>query len=103
VTVVRISKGSFDVGDVEHARLLLRDSENALRHVLVELPGLIHYYVGVDAEKGYLTNVSVWDTLEHAQQMDTLPEMLAQRPILEAAGVGFEAITNHQVIWAITA
>jgi hypothetical protein len=103
VTVVRISKGSFDIGDVEHARLLLRDSEDALRHVLVELPGLIHYYVGVDAEQGYLTNVSVWDTLEHAHQMDTLPEMLAQRPILEAAGVGFEAITNHQVIWAITA
>jgi hypothetical protein len=103
VTVVRISKGSFDVGDFHHARSLLRDSENALLEVLVELPGLIHYYVGVDAEKGYLTNVSVWDTLEHAQQMDILPEMLAQRPILEAAGVAFEAISNHQVIWAITA
>jgi len=103
VTVVRISKGSFDVGDVERAELLLRDSEDGLRDVLVELPGLIHYYVGVDAEKGYLTNVSVWDTLEHAHQMDTLQEMLALRPIFEAAGVGFEAITNHQVIWAITA
>lgn len=103
MTVVRISKGSFDVGTVEQARSLLRDSEIALRDALVELQGLIHYYVGVDAERGYLTNVSVWDTLEHAHQMDTLPEMLAQRPILEAAGVGFEAITNHQVIWAITA
>ena len=103
MTVVRISKGSFDLGDVETARLLLRDSEDVLRDVLADLPGLIHYYVGVDAEKGYLTNVSVWDTLEHAHQMDTLQEMLAQRPILEAAGVGFEAITNHQVIWAITA
>ena len=103
MAVVRISKGSVAVGNVEHARSLLRDSENALRQVLVELPGLIHYYVGVDAEMGYLTNVSVWDTLEHAHQMDTLQEMLAQRPILEAAGVGFEPITNHQVIWTITA
>jgi hypothetical protein len=34
--------------------------------------------------------------------MDTLSAMLAQRPILEGAGVTFEPITNHETIWAIT-
>jgi hypothetical protein len=34
--------------------------------------------------------------------MDTLQPMLAQRPLLEAAGVSFKAITNHETLWAIT-
>ena len=28
--------------------------------------------------------------------------MLAQRPVLEAAGVTFEPITNHDTLWTIT-
>jgi hypothetical protein len=28
--------------------------------------------------------------------------MLAQRPILEGAGVSFETITNHEALWTIT-
>jgi hypothetical protein len=58
--------------------------------------------VGIDREMGYLTNVSIWDSLEHAHQMDSLLPMLAQRPILEGAGVGFESITNHETVWTIT-
>jgi hypothetical protein len=100
--VVRISKGTFDVAGVDEAEQRLVASERALRGPLEALPGLIHYYVGIDRERGYLTNVSVWDTLEHAHQMDTLQAMLAQRPILEAAGVGFDVITNHETLWTIT-
>jgi hypothetical protein len=100
--VVRISKGGFEPTNVVDAERLLKESERALRGALTQLPGLLHYYVGIDRERGSLTNVSVWDSLEHAHQMDTLPEMIAQRPILEAAGVAFEVITNHDTIWTIT-
>jgi hypothetical protein len=100
--VVRISKGKFDLSRLAEAEQLLAESERALRESLQRLPGLIHYYVGIDRERGYLTNVSVWDSLASAQQMDTLPAMLAQRPILEAAGVAFEMITNHNTLWTIT-
>jgi hypothetical protein len=34
--------------------------------------------------------------------MDSLQEMLAQRPLLEAAGVSFELITNHETLWTIS-
>jgi quinol monooxygenase YgiN len=100
--IVRISKGSFPpdrLGDAEDA---LTGSEAALRDALVAMPGLLHYYVAIDREQGQLTNVSVWDTMEHAHAMYGLPEMLAQRPVLEAAGVTFEAITNHETVWTIT-
>jgi hypothetical protein len=49
-----------------------------------------------------LINVSVWDSLEYARQVDSLAPMLAQRPLLEAAGVKFEIIPNHETLWTIT-
>lgn len=102
MAVVRISKGKVDLRDVLIAERLLRDSEAALREPLSKLHGLLHYYVAIDRATGYLTNVSVWESLEAAHQMDTLAAMLAQRPLLEAAGVSFELITNHETLWTIT-
>jgi hypothetical protein len=102
MSVVRISKGRIDTANAREAERLLAQSEAALREPLQQLKGLVHYYVGVDRELAYLTNVSVWETLEDAHQMDSLQPMLAQRPILEAAGVSFEQISNHETLWTIT-
>ncbi len=100
--VVRISKGRFDPARLADAERQLAESEAALREPLKQLRGLVHYYVGIDRERGHLTNVSVWETLDDAHQMDSLQQMLAQRPILEAAGVSFEPITNHETLWTIS-
>ena len=99
--IVRISKGSFGAVNAATVERLLAQSERSLREPLSQLPGLLHYYVGIDRAKRCLTNVSVWDSLEAAGQMDTLHAMLAQRPILEGAGVTFEVITNHETLWTI--
>jgi hypothetical protein len=99
--IVRISKGTFPPDrliDAEHA---LAASESALRSALERMPGLVHYYVAIDRDAGQLTNTSVWDSLEHATAMSGLAEMLAQRPVLEAAGVTFEPVTNHDTLWTI--
>jgi hypothetical protein len=103
MTVVRVSKGRFNLASIEELQQLLAASEAALRDPLQGLNGLLHYYVGIDREQGFLTNVSVWMTLRDAHQMDTLPAMLAQRPLLEQAGVSFEPITNHETLWSIGA
>jgi hypothetical protein len=100
--VVRISKGAFDRSHVAEAERLLNESKLALDQALRALPGLLHYYVGIDRIACQLINVSVWDSLDHARQMDSLAAMLAQRPILEAGGVKFETITNHETLWTIT-
>jgi hypothetical protein len=34
--------------------------------------------------------------------MDSLQVMLAQRPILQAAGISFERISNHDTVWTIS-
>jgi hypothetical protein len=100
--VVRISKGKLSRENLAAAERLLAASQATLREPLKQLNGLIHYYVGIDREQGYLTNVSVWESLEDAHQMDSLQPMLAQRPILETVGVSFEVITNHETLWTIT-
>ena len=99
--IVRISKGRFELERVDEVERLLAASEEALRAPLRELPGLVRYYVGIDRDVGAVTNTSVWDTIEHARAMNELQPMLAQRPLLEGAGVVFETITNHEVLWSL--
>lgn len=101
--IVRISKGTFPPDRLDDAERALAASEYKLREALEQMPGFIHYYVGIDRDAGQLTNTSVWDNLQHATAMSTLAPMLAQRPVLEAAGVTFEPITNHDTLWNITA
>ena len=100
--VVRISKGDFPVGQASKIESMLRDAERDLREPLQGLRGLVHYYSAIDRDLGYMTNVSVWETLEDARQMETLQPMLALRPSFEAAGARFETITNHETLWTIT-
>jgi hypothetical protein len=48
-----------------------------------------------------MVNVSVWTSLEAAQQMNTLPAMLAQRDVFAALGVVFQPIRNYTGLWTI--
>jgi hypothetical protein len=65
------------------------------------LPGLIHWYAGVSPE-GSIVNVSVWDSDEHAAQMDRLTEMTVDaRGEMVAVGVTFIPIVNCPVNWTI--
>ena len=49
-----------------------------------------------------MTNVSVWDTLEDAQQMASLREMLDLAGTFAELGVQFDRpITNHETLWTL--
>ena len=67
--IVRISKGTFPPNRLGDAERALAASETALREALKVMPGLVHYYVAIDRDAGQLTNVSVWDTMDHARAM----------------------------------
>ena len=99
--IVRISKGRFDPARADEVEALLRTGEATLRPAIAALGGLVHYYVAVDREQAFMTNVSVWRTLADAKQMSGLQAMLDQRAVFERAGVEFEAITNHEVLWEL--
>jgi hypothetical protein len=99
--VVRISKGTFAPDAYDEVRRLIDASADPLIPALERLRGLMYYHAGVDAATHTVANVSVWTDLDAARQMDTLAPMLAQRPILERAGVRFDPIANYQTLWTI--
>ena len=99
--VVRISRGRLGADKADEVQRLLQASEDSLRPAITALPGLVHYYVGLDRSTGTMTNTSVWDSREHATAMASLKAMLELRSVFEDAGVEFEPVTNHEVLWEL--
>lgn len=101
--IVRISRGRFAPEMYEQIKRLIEDSAVPLVPALRKLHGLLYYHAAVDQDTSTVVNVSIWEDLAAAKQMDTLQEMLAQRPILEGAGVTFDRIANYEPLWKIRA
>ncbi|HTZ29170.1 MAG TPA: hypothetical protein VMC83_34535 [Streptosporangiaceae bacterium] len=99
--VTRVSRGSFDPGRFAEVDAMNKKVSEYLIPAIGRLPGLIHWYAGVSPE-GSIVNVSVWDSHEHAAQMDQLKEMIVDaRGEAEAAGVTFTPIVNYPIGWTI--
>jgi hypothetical protein len=99
--VVRVSRGSFDPGRLAEVEAVNKKVSTYLIPAISALPGLIHFYAAA-SPAGSIVNVSVWDSDEHAAQMDGLTEMTVDaRGEMEAAGVAFVPIVNHPVSWTI--
>jgi hypothetical protein len=99
--IVRISKGRFASDRYANVRSLIEASAESLKPALQQLYGLVYYHAAVDPVTNTVVNVSVWRDMTAAMQMDSLGAMLAQRPILERAGVVFDAIANYEPTWVI--
>jgi hypothetical protein len=98
---VRISRGQFDPAQFDALDQMLRASAETLIPAIRRLAGNLHYYAGIDRASGTMVNVSVWETLEHAQQMAGLAEMAALAVKFRDTGVRFEPIINYETVWAI--
>lgn len=99
--VVRVSRGSFDPGRFAEIDAMNTKTSEYLIPAIKRLPGLIHWYSGVSPE-GSVVQVSIWDSNEHAAQMDRLKEMAVDaRGEAEAAGLTFFQIVNYPINWTI--
>jgi hypothetical protein len=101
--IVRVSQGFFEPNLLDSVSAKLNEGRTTLEPALHALRGLLHYYVAVDQISNSLVNVSVWESLAAAQQMDTLREILAQRDVFLGLGVKFQPIRNYSGLWSITA
>lgn len=100
--VVRISRGSYP--PERHAEIAARlaAAGDVLVPAIRAMEGCLGYYAGADEASGTMVNVSVWDTLEHAQGMASLAPMLALAGEFVALGVAFERpIINYESLWQI--
>jgi hypothetical protein len=99
--VVRVSRATFDPSRFAEVDAMNKKISEYLIPAIERLPGLIHFYACVSTE-GSAVHVSVWDTDEHASQLDHLKEMTVDaRGEAEAAGVTFTPIVNYPVGWTI--
>jgi hypothetical protein len=97
----RISPASFDPSRFAEVDAMNKRTSQYLIPAVKQLPGLIHFYASVSPE-GSAAHVSVWDSEEHAKQLDHLKEMVVvARGEAEAVGVRFHPIINYPVSWTI--
>ena len=96
---VRVSRTTFDPSRFAEVDAMNKKTSEYLIPAIRRLPGLIHFYAGVSPE-GSAVQVSVWDSGEHAAQLNQLTEMTVDaRGEAEAVGVTFTAIVNYPVNW----
>lgn len=103
--VVRVSRVTFDPKLYADIAGLDKKVSEYLVPAIERLPGFLHMYAGVSPE-GSFVQISVWDTEEHAAQMDQLKEMnVTARGEFTAAGVSFgpehATIVNYPITWTI--
>ena len=98
--VVRVSIVRCDATKFALLRRMMLDAEAVLRPGIEAMPGLLAFYAGADEANSSLTQTSVWDTLEHARQLDTFQPMLDEGKRFVAEGARFERpIINAGSLW----
>ena len=98
-SVVRISILTIPEDGIDEAAEVMRKAEQELKGIQ-KLPGLRTYFAGVDRARSQLTNVSVWDSIGHAEQMSRFQPMLDLGKRFGAKGATFlRLIPNFECLW----
>ena len=98
--VVRISIARCDAAQFDKLRQMSLQDEATLRPGIERMPGNLAFYPGADPTCLTFTNVSLWDTLEHAQQLDRFQPMLDAGKRFVAEGARFDRpIINSTTLW----
>lgn len=101
--VVRVSQASFDPARFVEVNKMANDIGEYLIPAIKRLPGLLHYYAAC-SPAGQMIHVSIWDTDEHAKQMNNLKEMIVDaKNDAEKVGVEFIPIVHYPTNWEILA
>lgn len=84
---------------VDELTEMMRQGEEELKGIRA-LKGLRSYFAGVDRARLQITNVSVWDSPEDAEQMSTFQPMLDLAKKFGARGTTFvRPVPNFGYLW----
>jgi hypothetical protein len=83
-------------------RQMMIEADAVLRPGIEAMAGLIAFYAGADEATSSLANVSIWETLENAKQLDTYQPMLDAGKAFVERGATFERpIMNYATLWQV--
>lgn len=98
--VVRVSILNIPPEKIEEAARAMSNAQVELAGIR-KLAGLKMYFAGVDRTRSQLTNVSIWDSTEHAEQMSNFQPMLNLGKRFAAEGATFlRPIPNFECLWS---
>ena len=98
--VVRVSRGAFPAESFDEIRGLLDASSQSLVPALKKLRGCLNYFASIDETSSTIINISVWQSLADAKQLDDFPPMRTLATQFVSAGVVFERpIANYETLW----
>lgn len=102
-SVIRASIFFFDADKEELVERRLIECKAVLESGIRALRGNLSFTFGIDRANLSVGNVSVWKTLEDAQQLDTFQPMLdLAKNFVATLGVRFQRpILNFQTVWEI--
>src|SRR5271166_3867978 len=99
-SVVRISIGKFDPDKLDEIQLALQTTYNNLAPGIKLMAGNRGFFAGIDAENFAMVNLSYWDSIEAAKQMEHFQPMLDLAKEFIEMGVRFERpILNFEALW----
>lgn len=97
--VVRVATNHMPESKMDELTEMMRNAEDELKGILA-LKGLRSYFAGVDRARSELVNVSVWDSVEDAEQMTTFQPMLDLAARFATHGVTFvRPVPNFEFLW----
>ena len=100
--VIRISLGAFDAQKAAVVEAKLIESKAALETGIRAMRGNLGYYAGIDRKNNAMSNVSLWESIETAEQMATFQPMIDLAGAFIALGVRFQRpILNCATVWQI--
>jgi hypothetical protein len=102
VPVIRISLGTFDAEKASVVEAKLIESKAALEPGIRRMRGNLGYYAGIDRKNNAISNVSLWESIEAAEQMASFQPMLDLAVTFVALGVRFQRpILNCATVWKV--
>jgi hypothetical protein len=101
-SVIRISIGRFDPPNSKAVKQALEATYDKLVPGIKSMTGNRSFCAGIDERNFAMVNVSVWDSLTAAKQMETFQPMLDLAREFTSMGVRFERpILNFERVWTI--
>ena len=96
---VRFATMIIPEGRIDEAEEAMRQAEQELKGILA-LKGLRSFFAGVDRAQSQLTNVSVWDSPEDAEQLSSFQPMIDLAKQFAAQGATpVRPVPNFELLW----
>jgi uncharacterized membrane protein len=100
--VIRISLGYFDDDKADVVEAQLVQTRARLEAGIRAMRGNLGYFVGIDRLSNAMHNVSLWESIEDANQMASFQPMLDLAAEFVALGVRFQRpILNCDTLWSL--